>query len=189
MIEIKNLSKSFDNKVVLNNFSAQINDGDIVCVMGQSGKGKTTLLNILMGFEKPDRGEITGLLNNDISVVFQEDRLCENLTAVKNIAIINPKLEKEKIIHNLLETKLSLDSLNLPLTKLSGGMKRRVAIVRAVLANSNIVIMDEPFKGLDMETKTLCINYVLNNLNQRTAIIVTHIEEEAELLNAKIIKI
>ncbi|MEG1151554.1 MAG: ATP-binding cassette domain-containing protein [Oscillospiraceae bacterium] len=189
MIEIKNLSKSYGSNIVLDNFNLEIEKLTIVCVMGESGKGKTTLLNIILGIDCKDSGEILGIEGKTFSAVFQEDRLCDSLTAVRNIEIACPNVEKDTIIQHLLEVELTLDSIIKPIYELSGGMKRRVAIVRAILSNSDILVMDEPFKGLDEKTKAKCIDYVKKNINERYTIIVTHQINEAEMLGGYVVNL
>jgi NitT/TauT family transport system ATP-binding protein len=162
-------------------------EGKINCFMGPSGIGKTTLINILLGLTAPDSGEVQGIQGKRISVIFQEDRLIEHLDAVKNIKLVCDRAMPVSIIEQeLVKVNLS-DYQNKPVKNLSGGMRRRVAVVRAMLAVSDIIIMDEPFKGLDDELKKLVIEYVKQKSAGKTVIIVTHDKEEAHLLNANII--
>lgn len=182
-IELKNLCKSFENNKVLNNVNAIFNCNEINCLLGNSGCGKTTLLNILMGIYSADSGCVLGLNDRKISAVFQEDRLCENMNAIKNIRLVCSKnISDEKIINDLIFIGLK-ESLYKPISKLSGGMKRRVAIVRALIYNSDILIMDEPFKGLDETTKMNVIEYIKNNTHNRTTILVIHDERDIIKLN------
>ncbi|MEG1255307.1 ATP-binding cassette domain-containing protein [Clostridium sp.] len=183
-IEVTALSKSFGSTQVLKDFNGVFKDGTITCIMGSSGCGKTTLLNILMGLMKADKGTIKGIENKDISVVFQENRLCEGFTSLDNILLVCDKgIDREVIEDNFNRVGLG-DVINKPVSKLSGGMKRRVAIVRAILVNSEILIMDEPFKGLDYETKINVIDYIRHNVLGKTVIITTHNKDEVEMLKA-----
>ena len=185
---IKNISKSFNELMVLDNLSLEFNEGEIYCIMGKSGCGKSTLLNIIMGLIKADKGEISDDFNN-ISVVFQEDRLCTKLNAAANVKIVCDKnITEDAIAENLYKVGLDRESILKPVSELSGGMKRRVAVVRAIMAKSKIIIMDEAFKGLDVVTRTLTAEYILSNRQDRTVIFVTHDIEEAELLNGKVIQ-
>jgi len=187
-IFINNVSKSFGDKVVLRNFSATLYEHRYNCIMGPSGCGKTTLLNMLMGLLKPDSGTITGVPQKK-STVFQEDRLCESFSAVSNIRmVLSKRTDTETIREHLAFLGLKEDSIYLPVHELSGGMRRRVAIVRAMLAESEIVFLDEPFKGLDIETKKTAIQYVKANSRGRTVILVTHDKAEAEEMNGNIIR-
>ncbi len=175
---IQHLNKSYPQKTVLADFSAVFKERSCNVIMGPSGCGKTTLLHILMNFIKPDSGTINGLPEH-ISAVFQEDRLCEDFDAVTNIRITAAKTVSEsQIIYYL--TSLGLEeSIRQPLYQLSGGMKRRVAILRALMANAELILMDEPFKGLDTHTKIQVINFIKEHIENKTVIIVTHDEAEA----------
>ena len=186
-IVISELSKSFGEHVVLINFNAVFKAGELSCIMGVSGGGKTTLLNILLGLMRQDGGEINGL-PKEISCVFQEDRLCEDFSAVTNVRIACDKnITAEEIESQLKEVGLG-DSMYRTVRELSGGMKRRVAIVRALMAPGELIIMDEPFKGLDESTKLTVAEFVKKQLVGRTAIMVTHDESEVELMGGILIK-
>lgn len=186
MTALKNINKSFGNKRVLTDFSHGFERGSRTCIMGVSGGGKTTLLNILMGLIKPDSGEIINAPKK-ISAVFQEDRLCEPYSAVKNILAVTGKLvNNEKIIAILDDLGLS-GSEHIAVKSLSGGMRRRVALARALLAESEMVILDEPFKGLDEETRERVIAVLLRNLNGRTLIVATHDARDIIALDAEVV--
>jgi NitT/TauT family transport system ATP-binding protein len=182
-IVLDKISKSFDGKVVLDALSLVIPDGKVTCIMAPSGMGKTTLLRILMGLEKPDAGRISGLEGLKKSAVFQEDRLCEDLTPFGNIRLVNPELKSEEIKTAMSAVGLS-ECENQVVTELSGGMKRRVAILRALLADYEILFLDEPFKGLDAETKDSVIRDTKKRCHGRTVILVTHDVAEAEMMGA-----
>ncbi|MBQ0001856.1 MAG: ATP-binding cassette domain-containing protein [Clostridiales bacterium] len=182
-IKIRNLSKAFGEKQVLQNLSLEFASGKCHVIMGPSGCGKTTLLRILMGFEKQDAGTIEGLPVHK-SAVFQEDRLCEDFSAVENVAMVLKKgFPRSEIAENLRAIGLDGD-LNQPVSEYSGGMKRRVAIVRAVLAEADLIFLDEPFKGLDTDTRDLALQYFLSHTKGKTSIVVTHDEKEARMLAA-----
>ncbi len=187
-IEVTGLSKSFGETKVLKSFCGVFVEGAITCIMGSSGCGKTTFLNILMGLVKADSGIIRGISDKKISVVFQEDRLCERFNAIDNIKIVCSKTIDRDSIKRELSLVGLVDGINKPVSTLSGGMKRRVAIVRAILADSDVIIMDEPFKGLDYETKNKVINYIEERTKEKTAIITTHSTEDIELLKATLIQ-
>lgn len=187
-IIIENLCKSYGGRKVLDNFSAEIRPGEVICIMGPSGCGKTTLLNILMGFEKADSGSVSGVPALK-SAVFQEDRLCEEFSAAANIRLATGKSADENTIkEHLKELGLDPDEKK-PVKEFSGGMKRRIAIIRAVLFHSDILFLDEPFKGLDGVTRKKVIDYVLSNADGRTIIAVTHEQEEYKLLKGRLIEI
>ncbi len=182
MIKIDELNKSFGDTAVFKEFSAEFEDGSVTCIMGSSGIGKTTLLRILMGLEDYDNGRITGIENKTMAAVFQEDRLCENLTVSANIRMTGGKDEKgisEQEVVKYLEIIGMKDMAGKQVSELSGGMKRRVAILRAVLADRDIVFFDEPLKGLDQETEKKVMETVVPLLNGKTVLWVTHREGEA----------
>lgn len=187
---VKSITKRFGDKLVLDGFSADFPNGEASFVAGQSGCGKSTLLNIIMGLLPADSGEIDPRFSDKISAVFQEDRLCEKLTAAANVRMVCSKgVSDEEIISALSEVGLAREDTLRPVSELSGGMKRRAAIVRAVAADSRTVIMDEPFKGLDPSSKSRTMEYVMKNLRGRTLIVVTHDISEARAMNGKIFEI
>ncbi|MEG0306977.1 MAG: ATP-binding cassette domain-containing protein [Clostridium sp.] len=186
-IKVTSLSKSFENTMVLKAFSGVFKEGEITCIMGASGCGKTTLLNILMGLIKQDEGSIEGLKNKNISVVFQENRLCEGFTSLDNVLLVCNKQTNIFTIEEHFKNVGLQGVMGKQVSKLSGGMKRRVAIVRAMIARAEILIMDEPFKGLDYETRGKVIEYISENVFGKTVIITTHNKEEVELLKATLI--
>ena len=188
-IRILHLGKSYQNHPVLSDLSLTLEPGKIYCLMGPSGCGKTTLLRLIMGLETPDAGKITGLDHQRISAVFQEDRLFYFLNPVKNVRLTCAKSTGSSLPEELLEQILEPEALTRPVSRLSGGMKRRTAIVRALCAPSDLVIMDEPFTGLDEDTRNRVIQLIRNCLGKRTLLLVTHQEEDAEKLKGKIIKL
>ena len=189
IIEIKNLSKSYGGNSVLDGVSLTLDSAQPVCIMGQSGRGKTTLFNILLGLLKADGGNIDGVENAKFSAVFQEDRLCEQLSALMNLAIVMENPNKAVLTEKLLKMGLADDEIHRPVSQLSGGQKRRVAILRALVSNSDAVLMDEPFKGLDDETRQQVIAQVKENLGDRLLAVITHNEEDAASLGAKVINL
>ena len=186
-IELVHLSKQFNDKLLFANLNIAFLEGQINCLMGASGIGKTTLIHILMGLVKPDSGEVLGLHGQRIATVFQEDRLIEHWDAVKNIRLVCDKtVSTELIKHELIKVGLE-EEQDKPVQNYSGGMRRRVAIVRAVLAKSDVLILDEPFKGFDETLKIQMIHYVKKSTKGKTVIVVTHEKEEVQLLGANLI--
>lgn len=196
---VKDLCKSFHNTKVLEHLSLAFSPENPWCIMAPSGYGKTTLFRILLGLEKADSGEIfwseskgsaeeqTTSIPSDrfrFSAVFQENRLCEAFSPVDNVRLAVPSLSRADIAAELARV-LPEDCLNRPVSSLSGGMKRRTAILRAMLAPSDAVIMDEPFTGLDEETKAIVIRYILEKANGRLLLLSTHQEEDSVLLKGK----
>ena len=189
-ITIKNIQKAFGAKQVLNGIDYELEDGGIYYLMGPSGMGKTTLLRILMDLENPDGGAVEGLTRNDIAVMFQENRLLEWMDAIDNVAVMRKGIRDKKLkkeIEENLKMILPADCLHQPVTQLSGGMKRRVALARAMNYPSKLIILDEPFTGLDRATKLEVIDYILKMRGDRILLVATHGVEDAAMLGAKVI--
>lgn len=172
-IVIKDLCKFYDGKAVLENFSAVLPKGRVTGLTAPSGGGKTTLLRILLGLESADSGEIEGTDGARLSAVFQEDRLCENLDGAANIRLVSPAVSQERAREALGEVGLC-ECIGQPVSELSGGMRRRVAILRALLAEYDFLALDEPFKGLDAATKETVMAYTRRLCEGRTVLFVTH---------------
>ena len=174
MIELKNVSKSFDGKKVLDSFNALFDKGSYL-LKGPSGIGKTTCILLMLGLIKPDEGEIILPPSMRFAVCFQEDRLFEKETVLTNILAVNDNISKEDAAAAVLEL-LPSDSLNKKAGELSGGMKRRLAVIRAMLHESDCVILDEPFTGLDDEAREKTIAFIRERLNGRLLIVTSHDE-------------
>lgn len=186
MIIFKDISKSYGNKIVLKNFNIDIREGQTTFVLGKSGSGKTTFSKIVLGLEKIDAGEITGLDGKKISVVFQEDRLMENMTIGSNFKMtVDSHINRKQIVEKMEKIGL-FQPLETKISELSGGMKRRISILRAFLIEFDLIVMDEPFRGLDEETKEKVMNFVIQNIKGKTAIIITHNKDEVEYFAEKI---
>ncbi len=182
------LTKKYGENTVLDNFSRTFPAGKITAVMGSSGCGKTTLISLLTGLLKPDGGsvEITPE-GTRFSAVFQEDRLCGNLTAAANIRLVCGNSRSDEEISKALNAVGLAGCGGKPVREFSGGMKRRVALVRALLAEHGAIVLDEPFKGLDEATRELVMSYCREMLAGKTAVLVTHDMEECEALSAEIV--
>lgn len=185
-IILSGLSKTFCDHVVFNDFSMVIPIGKVTCLMAPSGAGKTTLLRILLGLLSADSGSISNLEGHTFSVVFQEDRLLEQMTPISNIRLVSPALSRESIL-TALEGFGLRNCAEQPVEELSGGMKRRVSLLRALLSDGDFLILDEPFKGLDEGTKQLVIQKTLDLSKDRTVLFVTHDPIEASLMHAETI--
>ena len=183
-IVMEQLCKSYGDKRVLRDFSAVLVPGKTTSLMAPSGAGKTTLLRLLMGLEKPDRGRILGLEGLRLSAVFQEDRLCGGLSAGANLRLVNPRLERRAAEEAL--AAVGLGGLGDQRTaEFSGGMRRRVAILRALLAEYDLLLMDEPFRGLDEETRALVMEDTRRRTAGRTVLLVTHDPAEARFMASR----
>lgn len=181
MAKVENLTVQYGGTAVLENFSAEFPDGGVTAVSGRSGCGKTTLLAVLLGLLRPDGGTVSGF--RQPSAVFQEDRLLPFLSAEKNIAVTAGCTEAEAG-EALLSVGFDAADRGKRAFELSGGMARRVAIVRAMLAPGDAVLLDEPFKGLDERTRAQVVRFVCENRRGRTMIVVTHDPRDAEALHA-----
>ena len=159
-----------------------------MCLSGESGVGKTTVINLLLGLETPDSGRITGVPES-CSAVFQEDRLCESFSAVRNILIACRRVKADRAESALRELGIGQEDLEKCVGAFSGGMKRRVAIARAMLAESELVVLDEAFKGLDEENLKRSADFVRRHARGRTIVMVSHSGTEAELMQARTVKI
>ena len=186
-IEAINLNKSFGQTVVLRDLNIRFAQGKRTVIMGDSGCGKTTLLRIIMGLETFDSGELNGVPKK-IGVVFQEDRLLENFSAVSNIALAADKGVTKEVILTHLDYVGLHDSALQSVRELSGGMKRRVALVRAILSKKELLLMDEPFNGLDEQTRERIALYIKGHSEGLTTIIVSHDIDEVALLDAELIR-
>lgn len=186
MIIFKDISKSYGNKIVLKNFNIDIREGQTTFVLGKSGSGKTTFSKIVLGLEKIDTGEISGLDGKKISVAFQEDRLMENMTIGSNFKMtVDSHINRKQIVEKMEKIGL-FQPLETKISELSGGMKRRISILRAFLIEFDLIVMDEPFRELDEETKEKVMNFVIQNIKGKTAIIITHNKDEVEYFAEKI---
>ena len=180
-MKIQHLCKSFDGKVVLDHVSLTLESGGTACLMAPSGRGKTTLLRCIAGLEAPDSGQITDLPER-IAYVFQEDRLCDGFSAVDNIRLVTGKALGEGEIRRHLEELGLAGSLDQPVRELSGGMRRRVVISRAVCFGADLLLLDEPFKGLDDEARQQTADYILRHRGAAAILCVTHDREDAAAL-------
>ena len=187
-IELTGISKAYGSNVVFDKFNCQIEEGAVTCVMGSSGQGKTTLLRMILGLEQPDSGHISGMSDKQKSVVFQEDRLCENLSAASNIRLVcNKSLKINSIIEAMSALDLAPGCAKQPVREMSGGQRRRVAILRALMAEYDVLFMDEPFKGLDTETKEKVMHYTREQSRGKTVVLVTHDEAECAAMGGRIV--
>ena len=183
-IKLINIEKNFGNKKIYDKFSLTFEERKINCILGKSGCGKSTLLNIIANLEEINSGEIIGVPEK-ISYVFQEDRLIEWNSIYTNMELpllkFYTKDEREEKIKNILREVELGDSMNSYPKELSGGMRQRANIARALLYNGELLLMDEPFKSLDKSSKEDIIEiFKKNHLEKNnTVIMVTHDINEA----------
>ena len=184
-IEVRNLVKKFDDKVVINDISFKVADGEILAIVGFSGSGKSTVLKLICGLIPFDSGEII-TSEGDIAMVFQYSALFDSLTVAENIAFaLNERKDLRKLytpeqIKQIVSEKLELVGLkgieNKYPSELSGGMQKRVSFARAIVTKPNTILYDEPTAGLDPMSSTLIEDYIVTLKREINAasIVVTH---------------
>lgn len=172
MIRFKDVTKSFDKKII-DNLSFEIKSGQRYGIYGKSGIGKSTIIKLILRLENPDFGNIYSDFKR-ASVVFQEDRLIDEISAFENLKIV--KNDQDLITKTL--KVLNISEINKPISKFSGGMKRRVAIGRAIIFDGDILIMDEPFAGIDDDNKAGAISLIKDRFKDRTVILVSHNKDD-----------
>lgn len=180
MIRLKGIKQSFDGVPVLRRLDCELPERGAVALMGSSGAGKTSLLRILAGLSAPEEGTVEGLSGKRICLMFQEDRLLEWYSALKNVMLVMPRPSETEARRIL--SQLRLDSADAMPGEMSGGMKRRVALARAIAFAPEVLLMDEPFSGLDLDTKRAIAPFVRNAAP--LMIFATHDARETELLGA-----
>lgn len=184
MLEFKNVSFSYCENTVLNNFSFSVNEGEATAILGPSGFGKTTLLELAFGFLKPQSGEIVPFSEKNASFIFQEDRLLPWFTALENLTAV--KIEKNRALEYLEKVGLADCADKYP-DELSGGMCRRLAIARALAFGGDVFFFDEPLRGLDIKTSSEVLKLIRTEISGKTALIITHSPAEAFFLCDRIV--
>ena len=197
IVEVRNLTKSFGKKKILDNVSFKVYKNEVLLIIGFSGTGKSTLLKLICGLEEPDFGEVI-LKTDHLGMVFQGAALFDSMTVFDNVAF--PLINKDKKIYptqikaKVLE-KLRLVGLagieNLRPEQLSGGMKKRVSFARAIINDPDIILYDEPTSGLDPVVSTVIENYILKLQNElhASSILVTHNLSTIRRFNSRLILI
>ena len=183
-IELKNIYKNFGDKNVFTNLNLVLRERQFTAIMGPSGSGKTTLVNLLCGLLVQDYGEILGLGGHKISVVFQEDRLLEHRNGLANLLYVlrNPTAQEARAWELLAQAGLAGDAHKRS-RDYSGGMKRRLSLCRALIADFSVLILDEPFKGLDANLKPKIMRMVKELCAEKTVILITHDISEVNFFN------
>lgn len=185
-VTVRGVSKSFGGAAVLNSVDLTLSTG-VTCLMAPSGAGKTTLTRILLGLERPDSGTVTGLEGARLSAVFQEDRLLDRLDAEGNLRFVLGGAYDPARAAALLR-ELGLDGARKrPAAEYSGGMRRRLALARALSVPFDFLALDEPFTGLDAVSRAGAIDCIRRRTEGKTVLLVTHERSDAEGLNARIV--
>ncbi len=175
VLRLRQISKSYGGVPVLQGVTASYEKGNCYYFRTPSGSGKTTLFRLIAGLEEPDTGDLVWRCGSRVSMVFQEDRLCEAYSALVNVDMVtgNRARSREHLLCLLEET-----DLDKPCRELSGGMKRRVAIARAMAAGGEVILLDEPYTGLDHESRSRAEHYIHSRGAESALLIATHIGEE-----------
>ncbi len=174
-LTLSEVSKSFGGVPVLNNISFTLEPGKSLCVTGPSGCGKTTLLRIILGLEQPDGGEVrwSGGTPGRFGVLFQEDRLFDGLDAVENLRLATGEKDR-RALKAALGQLLPEEALGRAVSALSGGQRRRVALVRALRPGGEAVLLDEPFTGLDAAAAARAGDYIRREIGDRPLLLALH---------------
>lgn len=185
-LRIVNLCKSYGGRAVLKNVNFTAGPG-VTCIMAPSGAGKTTLLRIVLGLERADGGAVEGVKNVRVSAVFQEDRLLEHMTGPENLRfVLGPAYDGARA--EALLQRLGLETVGgKRVREFSGGMKRRLALARALSVPFDLLTLDEPFTGLDAENRRRAISCLRDCTAGKTVLLVTHDPEDAAGLDAQIV--
>ena len=178
----------YPGKELFRDFSLALEPGERLAVTGPSGSGKTTLLRLMAGLEQPASGTITGIPRQGVSMVFQENRLVPGLTLLQNLALAAPRAGREDLLDLLRDLGLEEEGDSLP-RSLSGGMARRAAIARAAALGSPLVLLDEPFTGLDEANRRRTAAFLLKRFPHAAMAAVVHHPDEAELLEARLLSL
>lgn len=191
-LKIENLNKTYGDKIIYKDFNLELTNEKINCIIGESGGGKSTLLNMISGLIEMDSGKIVGVNKEEISYIFQEDRLIPWITVGENLKLSAKAYYSEKDIdlkiNEILELVHIRNVYNKYPEELSGGMKQRVNIGRALIKPSKLILMDEPFKSIDYKTKYSIISELKDifKKEKRMVIFVTHNVDEAIFMEGKI---
>ena len=183
-IELRGVSLTLDGKAVLSGLNLRLPARGVTCLTGPSGCGKTTLLRLIAGLARPDAGEITGVPERP-SFLFQEDRLIPWLTARGNVLAVLPTAEQERAGAVPARSGPGREAESYP-DALSGGMRRRVALARALAYRGGILLLDEPFKGLDPALMEQLAALILRQ--DRPVLVTSHSDREMDLLGGRIIR-
>lgn len=183
---LKNLSFSYGKEVIFKNLSLSFSSGNLYLLSAPSGRGKTTLLRLIAGLDKQKSGEIFGGGIGNVAFAFQESRLFPALTALQNAAVSAPQEDAKKL---LLSFGFSQEDLSKLPSELSGGMKQRVSLTRAFLSDAPILLLDEPFKGLDDAIKEMVCKIIIEKAKNKLVILVSHDIDDAKKLSATVIKL
>lgn len=188
MIRLENITRRFGDKTVISNLSFTFPDSGIFALMGPSGSGKTTLLRLLAGLDKPDGGSIAST-HTKIAVAFQEHRLLPWLNCEDNLKLVLPKdISSSVLAQEWLAAMELTDAATLYPQALSGGMKQRLSLARALCFGGDLLLLDEPFSALDSDLKQRIIPLIRQANPKGLTVVITHDKAEAEALGATVLE-
>ena len=188
MITLDNVVKKFDGKAIIEQLTLSVSPGSVTCILGSSGCGKTTLLNLIAGLVQPDSGRVD--VRGRLSCVFQEARLLPWASVAENAEYaMNPRInrqERREKRNRMLEMLELKDASSLLPGQISGGMARRTALARGLLAPSEVLLLDEPFSSLDPELRSRIIKILPEIIKEKAVVLVTHDYAVAEVLSDRV---
>ena len=186
MLELRNVEYEILRDKVVRNFNLKVEKGEVVTLFGPSGCGKTTILRLISGLNEPRKGEIFNKFKK-MTYFFQENRLLTWKNALENVLLVMDKADQNSVLKLFAKVGLSQkDALKYP-NELSGGMRQRVAFVRAIVTKPDLLLMDEPFSGLDYDMKEILIDIVTHRVEEgMSVVLVTHDRMEAARMSSKI---
>ena len=187
-VVLRGVRRQFADLVVLDAFDLTLAEGQVTALSGPNGTGKTTVARLVLGLDTADAGAIDGNQGRHRAAVFQENRLCAHLSAVANVRLVLDRADWGSAEEHLRRVGLSGAALVTPVGKLSGGQRRRVAIVRALAGRADLMVLDEPYAGLDVEGKPAVQEYVRERIRGRTTLLITHDPAEAMWLGARVVQ-
>ncbi len=188
-VVFRGVTRRFGDQVVLDGLELTLAGGAVTALMGPNASGKTTVGRLALGLDAPDAGAVEGRVGLRCAAVFQEDRLCGHLSAEENVRLVLPHAEWPRVEDELARVGLRGEALTKPVRDLSGGQRRRVAIARAMMVDADLVVLDEPFTGIDAKTKPALLDYVRERAVGRTVLLVTHDRAEARALGATVVRL
>ena len=184
-IKLRNVRRQFADLVVLDAFDLTLEAGTVTALRGPNGSGKTTVTRLVLGLDAPDAGTVEGNQGRLRAAVFQENRLFAHLSPLANVRLVLDRSDWTSAEEHLRLVGLTGATILTPVGKLSGGQRRRVAIVRALAGTADLVVLDEPYAGLDVEGKPAVQEYVRERVTGRTTLLITHDSDEAAWLGAR----
>jgi NitT/TauT family transport system ATP-binding protein len=187
-VVLRGIRRQFGERVVLSDFGLTLAGGAVTAITGPNGSGKTTVARLVLGLDSPDAGTIEGIGARRRAAVFQENRLCAHLSAASNVRLVLDRTQWGAADEQLLRVGLPTDALKAPVGALSGGQRRRVAIVRALAGNADLLVLDEPCAGIDTEGKPAVLDYIRQRAQGRTTLLITHDLSESEWLGARTVR-